>query len=223
MYTWATYNLRRLSVLLRGIRRAEFRILTQRLDSYWRNLDYVPEKLGFYTWSGVCCVDDVIFCSGWVNSNKVIVAFEVGLEKFRVIPLPNGADSGTTEPHIIQIGGHLGFIHVYTKVTNGDAMTSHDEWSINYDIVDVMDIWVLEDYHKQHWKKEIFTVPSQQREKHYGIKSIHSCSYYDLESKSLRIVPKVTEFPKHYEDHKKNLRFVGFTKHLECLFKLKVT
>ncbi|KAM7464988.1 hypothetical protein LguiB_012550 [Lonicera macranthoides] len=117
-------------IWFRGIRRAEFKILTLGLDSYWRNLDYVPEKLGFSMWSGVCCVDDVIFCSGWVNSNKVIVAFEVGLKKFRVIPLPNGADSRTTEPHIIQIGGNLGFVNVYTKVTNSDAMTSHDEWKV---------------------------------------------------------------------------------------------
>ncbi|KAM7460956.1 hypothetical protein LguiA_029077 [Lonicera macranthoides] len=56
----------------------EFRILTLGRDLYWRNLDSVPEKLTFRTGFGVCCVDDVIFCSSWVHSNEVLVAFEVG-------------------------------------------------------------------------------------------------------------------------------------------------
>ncbi|KAM7464980.1 hypothetical protein LguiB_012542 [Lonicera macranthoides] len=77
----------------RQLERVEFRILTLGRDLNWRNLDSVPEKLGLRTGFGVCCVDDVIFCSGSADSNEVIVAFEVGSEKFKVIPLPIGAES----------------------------------------------------------------------------------------------------------------------------------
>ncbi|KAM7464981.1 hypothetical protein LguiB_012543 [Lonicera macranthoides] len=271
------------------IRHAEFRIWTLGRDSYWRNLDSVPEKLGFRMGWGVCCVDDVIFCSGWVDDTEVIVAFEVGPEKFRAISLPDGADANSMESRIIQVGGRLGLINVdYARVgevnvdklthakmveslyyaeardvdqaTNSDcdvedAMTALFEWgdvNNNIEEVVVMNIWILEDYHKHQWKKEIFTYPSQRRYKNYGVKtnimatpmgsihtteillcfqgrkrnhdSVYICSYYDLESKSLRIVPKVTEFPKDYqhpEDYGKDLRF-DFTKHVECLFRLKV-
>ncbi|KAM7460977.1 hypothetical protein LguiA_029098 [Lonicera macranthoides] len=78
-------------VIIGGISRAEFWILTIGRDLYWRNLDSIPEGLSFRTDLGVCCVDDVIFCLGWFDSNEVIVAFEVGPEKFRMIPLPNEA------------------------------------------------------------------------------------------------------------------------------------
>ncbi|KAM7460981.1 hypothetical protein LguiA_029102 [Lonicera macranthoides] len=78
-------------VIIGGISRAEFWILTLGRDLYWRNLDSIPEGLSFRTDLGVCCVDDVIFCLGWFDSNEVIVAFEVGPEKFRMIPLPNEA------------------------------------------------------------------------------------------------------------------------------------
>ncbi|KAM7460962.1 hypothetical protein LguiA_029083 [Lonicera macranthoides] len=262
--------------------RVEFRILTLGQDLYWRNLECVPENLGFRTGLGVCCVDDVIFCSGWVDDTDVIVAFEVGPEKFRVIPLPNGTDStniGGHMAHILQVRERMGFINVnylkageanvdqltnakvvesldYAEATNGDAMIGHDndEWSTSYDIEDivgVMNIWILEDYHKQYWKEETFTFTCLRKHKHYGIKtctmitphgsirtseillcsqcmnlngdSIYSCSYYDLESKSLRMVPKATESPKDYEDHENSLRFVGFNKHVECLFKLTAT
>ncbi|KAM7464969.1 hypothetical protein LguiB_012531 [Lonicera macranthoides] len=261
---------------------SEFRILTLGRDLYRRNLDYVPEKLSFRMGFGVCCVDDVLFSSGWVDSNEVIVAFEVGPEKFRVILLPNGADAISMDSHVIQVGGRLGFVKVdyaraaevdldeltnvkvveslhffdardVDQATNGDGDGVDDNDNDDNE-VEVMNIWILEDYHKQQWKKEIFTFPSQLRDKHYGIKwsirtkpmgsirtseillcskgknqnrvSIYSCSYYDLESKSLRMVPNVTEFPKDYqhpEDYEKHLKFVGFTKHVECLFRLNVT
>ncbi|KAM7464973.1 hypothetical protein LguiB_012535 [Lonicera macranthoides] len=150
------------------IRHAEFRILTLGRDTYWRNLDFVPE-IFFRTHSGVCCIDDIIFCSSWVDTTIVIVAFEVGPEKFRVIPLPNGAHARCMNSHIIQVGERLG--------------------------------------------------ENQNRG------SIYSCSYYDLERKSLRMVPKVTEIPKKIqcqEDYDKDLIFLAFAKHVECLFRLKV-
>ncbi|KAM7460951.1 hypothetical protein LguiA_029072 [Lonicera macranthoides] len=266
--------------VLGQILHAEFRILTLGRDLYWRNLDSVPEKLSFRTGFGVCCVDDVLFCSGWVDSNEVIVAFEVGPEKFRVILLPNGVDASSMNSHLIQVGGRLGFVMVdyaraaevdldelknvkvlesldyvdardVDQATNGDDDDDDDD---DDDEVEVMNIWILENYHKQQWKKEIFIFPSLLRDKHFGINwgiktkpmssihtseillyskgknqnndSIYSCSYYDLESKSLRMVPKVTKFPKDYqhpEDYEKHLKFIGFTKHVECLFRLKVT
>ncbi|KAM7460961.1 hypothetical protein LguiA_029082 [Lonicera macranthoides] len=262
--------------------RPEFRILTLGQDSYWRNLDSVPEKLGFRTGLGVCCVDDVIFCSGWVDDTEVIVAFEVGPERFKVISLPDGVDSISMGGNIIQVGGRLGLMdfdfaragevnvdkltnvkvvesldyaaaRYVDQATNSDADADCFQWGDVYDRMNevlVMNIWILEDYHKHQWKKEIFTYPTHRRYKNYGTNimatpmgSIHTteillcfqgrkrnhdsvciCSYYDLESKSLRIVPKVTEFPKDYqhpEDYEKDLRF-DFTKHVECLFRLKV-
>ncbi|KAM7464966.1 hypothetical protein LguiB_012528 [Lonicera macranthoides] len=98
------------------IRHAEFRILTLGRDTYWRNLDFVPE-IFFRTHSGVCCIDDIIFCSSWVDTTIVIVAFEVGPEKFRVIPLPNGAHARCMNSHIIQVGERLGFVTVNYATT----------------------------------------------------------------------------------------------------------
>ncbi|KAM7460954.1 hypothetical protein LguiA_029075 [Lonicera macranthoides] len=262
---------------------AEFRILTLGRDLCWRNLDSVPEKLGFRTGLGVCCVDDVIFCSGWVDDTEVVVAFEVGPEQFKVISLPNGVDANSIGSKIIQVGGRLGLIDFdYARVgevnvdkltnvkvvesldyakardveqaTNSDADADYFEWGDVYNHIKevmVMNIWIL-DYNRHQWKKEIFTFTSQRRYKNYDVKtkimatpmgsirtseiplclkgqnrnrdSIYICSYYDLESKNLRIVPKVTEFPKDYqypEDYRKDLIF-DFTKHVECLFRLKV-
>ncbi|KAM7460953.1 hypothetical protein LguiA_029074 [Lonicera macranthoides] len=262
---------------------AEFKILTLGRDWCWRNLDSVPKKLGFRTGLGVCCIDDVIFCSGWVDDTEVIVAFEVGPEQFKVISLPDGVDAISMDGNIIQVGGRLGLMDFdfaragevnvdkltsvkvvesldyaeagyVDQATNSDGDADYFKWGDVYNRINevmVMNIWILEDYHKRQWKKEVFTYPLW-RYKNYGVKtnimatpmgSIHTteillcfkgqkrnldsifiCSYYDLESKSLRIVPKVTEFPKEYqhpEGYGKDLRF-NFTKHVECLFRLKV-
>ncbi|KAM7464962.1 hypothetical protein LguiB_012524 [Lonicera macranthoides] len=263
----------------------EYRILTLGRDLYWRNLDSVPEKLDFRTGMGVCCVDDVIFCAGWIDGTDVIVAFEVGPEKFRVIPFPALALARSMRRHIIQVGGRLGYVSVdyasagkvdfdelrtatvmesldyveardVDKVTNDEGMTSVDyvdEGNVNYE---VMTIWILEDYHQQQWKKEISSFPSILNKRGYDIfrsitttpmGSIHTseilfshqqnrnhgnvdtCSYYDLESNSLRMVPKITAFPKENQqpkDYKEDAiqmrtRFIDFTKHVECLFRLK--
>ncbi|KAM7460947.1 hypothetical protein LguiA_029068 [Lonicera macranthoides] len=95
------------------IMRPEFRILTLGRDLYWRNLDSVPVGLSFRTGFGVCCVDDVIFCLGWVDSNEVIVAFEVGPEKFRVILLPNGADASSMNSHDAHVPIPRGVYEIY--------------------------------------------------------------------------------------------------------------
>ncbi|KAM7464965.1 hypothetical protein LguiB_012527 [Lonicera macranthoides] len=253
------------------IRQTEFRILTLGIDLCWRNLDCVPEKLGFWTSFGVCCVDDVIFCSGRVDSTKVIVAFEVGPEKFRVIPPPNGASANSTRIHIIQVGGLLSFVNVdYTRegevdvdqLTTVKVLECLDYVEARYHLnkardvedvegSDVMTISILEDYHKQQWKKEIINFASSWSFHNHLITtpmgSIHTneilfshqqsrngfvsaCSYYDLETKSLRMVPKVTAFPNKYqqlEDYDEDdeidndTTFVNFTKHVECLFRLK--
>ncbi|KAM7464971.1 hypothetical protein LguiB_012533 [Lonicera macranthoides] len=254
---------------------------------YKRNLDSVSEKLRFRTALGVCCIEDVIFCLGWIDSTDMIVAFEVVPEKFRIIPIPAGALINSMRRHIIiQVGGRLGYVsddYVSTgkvdvgeltttkvvesldyveardvdKVTNIGATTSVDcveEGYVNYE-VDVMTIWILEDYHKQQWKEEIITFPSSWSNGLYGVDkhivteavgSIHIseilfyhyqirnhghveiCSYYDLESKNLRMVPKVTTFPKenwqpedYMMDKILHTGFIDFTKHVECLFRLK--
>ncbi|KAM7460942.1 hypothetical protein LguiA_029063 [Lonicera macranthoides] len=290
------------------IRRTEFRILTLGIDLYWRNLDCVPEKLGFWTSFGVCCVDDVIFCSGRVDSTKVIVAFEVGPEKFRVIPPPIGASANSMHIHIIQVGGLLSFVNVdyaragevdvdelttvkvlecldyveardhVNKARNIDYASAgevdvdelttfkvlerldnveardHVNKARNIEDVEgsyVMTISILEDYHKQQWKKEIVTFASSWSPHNHLITTprgsihtseilfshqqyrngfVYACSYYDLETKSLRMVPKVTAFPNKYqqpEDYDEDdeidnhKTFVNFTKHVECLFRLK--
>ncbi|KAM7460960.1 hypothetical protein LguiA_029081 [Lonicera macranthoides] len=250
--------------------RLEFRILTLGRDSYWRNLDSVPEKLGFRTGLGVCCVDDVIFCSGWVDDTEVIVAFEVGPEQFKVISLPDGVDAISMDGNIIQVGGRLGlmdFDFARAGEVNVDKLTSvncvkvvesldyaeagYVDQATNSDgdvynrikEVMVMNIWILEDYHKLQWKKEVFTYPSW-RYKNYGVKtsimatpmgSIHTteillcfqgqernldsifiCSYYELESKSLRIVPKVTEQSRRVREALRN-RFKAIPHSPPCL------
>ncbi|KAM7460948.1 hypothetical protein LguiA_029069 [Lonicera macranthoides] len=122
------------------IRHVEFSIVTLGQDFYWRNLDSVPKKLDFTTGFRVCYVDDVIFCSGWVDSTKVIVTFKVGPEKFRVLLLPNGARASAANSDIIQVRGRLG----YVKVSN-----FNDDYDDNeVEEVQVMTIWILEDYHK---------------------------------------------------------------------------
>ncbi|KAM7464964.1 hypothetical protein LguiB_012526 [Lonicera macranthoides] len=222
-----------------------------------------------------------------IDSTDVIVAFEVGPEKFRVISIPARALVNFMRRHIIiQVGGRLGYVsddyvsarevdvgELMTakvvesldyveardvhKVTNIGATTSVDcveEGNANYE-VDVMTIWILEDYHKQQWMEEIITFPSSWSNGLYGVDkyivteavgSIHTseilfshyqirnhvhvdiCSYYDLKSKSLRMVPKVTAFPQENRQPQDSLmdkilsaRFIDFTKHMECLFKLK--
>ncbi|KAM7464972.1 hypothetical protein LguiB_012534 [Lonicera macranthoides] len=218
------------------IRQTEFRILTLGIDLCWRNLDCVPEKLGFWTSFGVCCVDDVIFCSGRVDSTKVIVAFEVGPEKAGKVDV----DELTT----VKVLECLDYVEARDHVN--EARNIEDvEGS------DVMTIWILEDYHKQQWKKEIITFAWSWSFHNHLITtpmgSIHTseilfshqqslngfvsaCSYYDLETKSLRMVPKVTAFPNKYqqlEDYDEDdeidndTTFVNFTKHVECLFRLK--
>ncbi|KAM7460992.1 hypothetical protein LguiA_029113 [Lonicera macranthoides] len=221
-----------------GIRRTEFRILTLGRDSYWRNLDSGMVKLGFRTGLGVCCIDDVIFCSGWVDKTEVVVAFEVGPEKFRVIPLPGVKEICSKGSYIIQVGGRLGFV----SVDYGYYLKARE--------VDFDQVTNVKDYHKHQWKKEeLLTFPTSRKDKRYGIRrtftapmgsihtseilfcsdaqnenldSVYSCSYYDPESKRLRMVPMLTEFlkdcqhPKDYGDQ----RF-DFTKHVECLFRLK--
>ncbi|KAM7460941.1 hypothetical protein LguiA_029062 [Lonicera macranthoides] len=221
----------------REISRAEFRILTIGTDLYWRNLDCVPDKLGFGTRFGVCCVDDVIFCSGWVDGTEVIVAFEVGPEKFRVIPPPNGASTNSRRIHIIQVGGLLSLVNVdYASAgeVDVDELTTGDHVNEARNIEDVegsdvMTIWILEDYHKQQWKKEIISFASSwsfhSRLITTPMGSIHT------KTKSLRTVPKVTAFPNEYqqriaeeydEDEIRNRStFIDFTKHVECLFRLK--
>ncbi|KAM7460959.1 hypothetical protein LguiA_029080 [Lonicera macranthoides] len=185
----------------RQLTRVEFRILTLGRDLNWRNLDSVPEKLGLRTGFGVCCVDDVIFCSGSADSNEVIVAFEVGSEKFKVIPLPIGAESADASclnSHIIQVGGRLGFIKWRDKLYG-------NKWSI-----------LTKPMGSIHTSEILLC----SKGKNQNRDSIYSCSYYDPESKSLRMVPKVTEFLKDYQRPED---FVGFTKHVECLIRLKVT
>ncbi|KAM7464974.1 hypothetical protein LguiB_012536 [Lonicera macranthoides] len=254
------------------IKRVEFKILTLGTDSYWRNLDSIPDNLGVRTvLLEVYCIDDVIFCSGRVNSSIVIVAFEVGPEKFRVIKLPNiELDSCTVLDRMIQVRGHLGFtisrvkardVYEIDQVINVDYVDRRD---IDYEdeVVKVMNIWILEDYHKQQWRKETLTFLLRREDRHYGLvrmiteamgsihtneillysriynlshDTIHSCSYFDLETKSLRMVPKVTELLKEYErpeDYGEDLEeaydklaqspsLAEFTKHVECLFRLK--
>ncbi|KAM7460943.1 hypothetical protein LguiA_029064 [Lonicera macranthoides] len=272
----------------------EFRILTLGRDLYWRNLDSIPENLCFTADHGVYCVEDVIFCLGFVGGTEVIVAFEVGPEKFKVIPLPIGEHASFLARNIIQVRGCLGFINVeyaragvdvdplmnvkvvecldYVEARDVDSDDGNDyvvtglyysygdgyyddddDDDDNVEWVMVMNIWILEDYHKQQWKKEkMLTFPSSRKYK-YNVRTgvyttlmgsidtneillrsegknqhgdyIWICSYYDLERKSLRMVPKLTEFAKdeHQKNYGKDLQFIGFTKHVECLFRLKVT
>ncbi|KAM7460957.1 hypothetical protein LguiA_029078 [Lonicera macranthoides] len=149
------------------IRYAEFSIVTLGQDFYRRNLDSVPKKLDFTTGFGVCYVDDVIFCSGWVDSTKVVVMFEVGPEKFRVLMLPNGVRASAANSDIIQVKGCLGFLNVtYAKAGEVDVNPlmnvmvveilgyvkvsdfNHDYDDNEVEEVQVMTIWILEDYHK---------------------------------------------------------------------------
>ncbi|KAM7460978.1 hypothetical protein LguiA_029099 [Lonicera macranthoides] len=53
-------------------------------------------------------------------------------------------------------------------IANGDGDAGDDdnegEW------VEVMNIWILKDYSKQQWEKEICTFPTRRRDKHCGNK-----------------------------------------------------
>ncbi|KAM7460950.1 hypothetical protein LguiA_029071 [Lonicera macranthoides] len=114
----------------------------------------------------LCCKEEHLQL-GWVDSIKVIMTFEVSPEKFRVLMLPNGACASAVNSDRIQVRGHLGFLNVtYARAGEVDvnplmnvmvveilgyvkASDFNDDYDDNeVEQVQVMTIWILEDYHK---------------------------------------------------------------------------
>ncbi|KAJ7954009.1 F-box protein [Quillaja saponaria] len=102
-----------------------------------------------------CCFQDSGVCvSGALHwrhrSDKIIVAFDVGDEQFRSIPVPDGyensdipiADFVFDFQHLIELGGCLTLIG--------------DKYLVNENI---MELWVLKDYQNQVWAKDSIRFP----------------------------------------------------------------
>ncbi|KAA8532794.1 hypothetical protein F0562_032827 [Nyssa sinensis] len=151
-----------LNIRVRNLRcpekmQAECEIFTLSTNS-WRKIDPVfPfDVKGQDCFHGWCkeslCVNGIIHWMIW--SKKVIVAFDLKEEKFRVLPLPPAAipfEEFTSDdfpvksntPYMIQINGLLGLIcHEHVLKRNS------------------MEIWILEDYKNQVWIEERIAFPS---------------------------------------------------------------
>ncbi|KAK3013193.1 hypothetical protein RJ639_008804 [Escallonia herrerae] len=136
------------------------------------------------------------------------MAFEVGNEKFRMIPFPGGASYSCKA---VPVGDHFTLVDRSNKA-----------------------IWILTDYSEQLWRKASILLQehwfdgvvgtihtSEVLFKWDGIgASTQPCLYYDIESETARMVTLLTEVDG------RSPPVDGFfasdaAKHVECLFRLK--
>ncbi|XP_059658369.1 putative F-box protein At1g47790 [Cornus florida] len=149
-----------------------------------------------------CCINGIIYCLGYTFPLKqhVILAFEVGPESFKIMPLPKGAKS----------------ISFFTVEVGGGRLAL-----INHEVTK---IWILEDYDKQLWNMHTLEVNGKRKRSPIPIGStgggdllFHDFKsmffYYDIESKRMR--------RKDYSDLKLQGNMASgsvFIKHVETLF-----
>ncbi|XP_059654780.1 putative F-box protein At1g47790 [Cornus florida] len=177
----------------------EFKILTLGTN-LWREIDTSELQLGVprilnTDYARAYCITDVIYIISKRDSKDVIIAFEVGCEKFQIIRFPDSAN--TENCLLIQVKEHLALI---------DRKMSA--------------IWILEDHEKQLWSRESLVLPSRgsfipDGTIHMGDIVFRShpskLFYYNVERKALRDVSCSTLScdPRR------------ITKHVECLYRLK--
>ncbi|XP_059654760.1 putative F-box protein At4g38870 [Cornus florida] len=186
--------------------RLECKILTLGTNS-WRDID---GSINSYWKSSLsCCIAGVIYCIYCLDrksDENVLMAFEVEHEKFSVMSLPEGANSACS---LVQVGERLALMDFDRKT-----------------------IWISEDCHKQLWNKQSLKMmyKGEPLINKYGVSmipygTIHTSeilvglffssketpklSYYDLESKKLRILKKEAPHVR------------SCTKYVESLFRLK--
>ncbi|XP_059654785.1 putative F-box protein At1g50870 [Cornus florida] len=187
----------------------QFKILTLGTN-LWREIDTSELRLDipqlYMAYAKGYCIADVIYITSKGDSKDVIIAFEVGSEKFRIIRLPDGANTETC--FVIQVNEHLALI---------DGRISA--------------IWILEDYEKQLWSRQSLVVPRycpscDVVHCFIPVGTIHTgeilfrCAtselfYYNLETKALR-----RAWVRSYFGYD-TLSNLCITKHVESLYRLK--
>uniref|UniRef100_A0A2P2K4Y2 F-box protein At5g62510-like n=1 Tax=Rhizophora mucronata TaxID=61149 RepID=A0A2P2K4Y2_RHIMU len=163
----------------------------------WRRIKpavpFDPAELTYYT-------DPVCFNGAlhWIcQSQKSIVAFDVGGECFREFQMPEGFPSRSFLGYLLIVGGRLAMVngkHLFDEST--------------------MELWVLDDYQKHVWVKDCIKFPFDWTESgrpipagtiHNGellllpILSVSSMSvlFYDMKRRSFRRV-EVSGLPEHF-------------------------
>ncbi|XP_059658362.1 putative F-box protein At1g47790 [Cornus florida] len=168
----------------------QFKVLTLSQGgaaSTWRDIDIdqssVNSQLDRFSHeiNRGCCINGIIYCLGNIGSSGkyVILAFQVGDESFKIMPLPHGAARDCFFAR--QVRDRLALIN--SKVT---------------------EIWILEDYDKQLWNKQTLNVPPMFFEEENPIEPIcgsgveilfqyHNSKffYYNLETERTRNVPNL--------------------------------
>ncbi|XP_059650282.1 putative F-box protein At5g52610 [Cornus florida] len=104
----------------------------------WRKITHVPPCPYIFEGQGVCVDGAIYWICGKAPSEEVLVVFDVGSEKFRSLPLPDGI-SPSIRYKLNKIGGRLTLL----KDRDCDCIA--------------MEIWVLEDCHK--WVQKTVVAP----------------------------------------------------------------
>ncbi|PQQ01850.1 F-box protein [Prunus yedoensis var. nudiflora] len=117
--------------------------------SSWRQIEVDCNSLRFNPFTSPfhkrsVCVNRAVH---WIHGiNNVILAFDIGDEKFRAIPLPKDYNCFTH-----RIDFPIGSI---VEVDGCVALTGDKEWRLN-----ILRLWVLRDYQNQVWVKETISFP----------------------------------------------------------------
>lgn len=113
--------------------------------SSWRKIDSGPID---FPWGGSVCINGAIhFLTLDLMSNKIIVVFDVGTEKFRTLTFPDGALDQVHKMKLIAFGGRLTVL---------DYEHLEDE--------NVMLMYILEDYTNQVWTERRIVLPLSWKE-----------------------------------------------------------
>ncbi|XP_030549123.1 F-box protein At5g65850-like [Rhodamnia argentea] len=113
--------------------------------SSWRKIDSGPID---FPWGGSVCINGAIhFLTLDLMSNKIIVAFDVGTEKFRTLTLPDGA---------------LNQVHKMKLIPFGDRLTVLDYEHLEDE--NIMLMYILEDDKNQVWTERRIVLPLSWRE-----------------------------------------------------------
>ncbi|KAF8036274.1 hypothetical protein BT93_C2099 [Corymbia citriodora subsp. variegata] len=113
--------------------------------SLWRKID---SGLIDFPWGGSVCINGAIhFLTLDLMSNKIIVVFDVGTEKFRTLTLPDGALNQVHKMKLIAFGGCLTVLD-YEHLEDENTMT----------------MYILEDYKNQVWTERRIVLPPNWKE-----------------------------------------------------------
>ncbi|BFG34330.1 hypothetical protein CerSpe_206040 [Prunus speciosa] len=139
------YKVLQVQELIHALRGEHFMFKIFKLGtSSWRHIEVDCKSLRFNPFTSPfhkrsVCVNRAVH---WIHGiNNVILAFDIGDEKFRAIPLPKDYNCFTH-----RIDFPIGSI---VEVDGCVALTGDKEWRLN-----ILRLWVLRDYQNQVWVKE---------------------------------------------------------------------